>query len=79
MQNKQPPIEQRLSSLAKSIFREPYGFLVIALCIAVFYLFKENQALRAENKQLQIEYINTLKEINSGLQQISDTAKINQF
>lgn len=67
------PLEQRLNALARSIFRQPYGFLVIALCIAVFYLFKENQTLRQDNQQLQSDYINTLKEINNGLQQLSDT------
>jgi len=67
------PLEERLNTLARSIFRQPYGFLVIALCIAVFYLFKENQNLRQDNQQLQTDYINTLKTINNGLQQLSDT------
>lgn len=73
MPNEKVPLEQRLSALAKDIFRQPYGFLVIALCVAVFYLFRENKELRQENKQLQMDYITTLKQINSGLRQLSDT------
>lgn len=75
-----PEIDSRVNSLerlAKSIFRTPYGFLVIVLCIVAYYEFKVIQDLQQQLKVSNTEHIQDLKNIKSGLEKISDTTTVN--
>ena len=63
----------QLQKLAKGITTHPIGFSVIILCIAVYFLFKDNVELRKELNEAKMEHIQTLKEINSQLKQLSDS------
>lgn len=68
-----PLIETRLEKLAKAIFRTPYGFLIIVLCIAVTYLYKMNVDLQEQLRVSNKDHIEDLRNIKNGLEKISDT------
>ena len=65
--------ETKLERLAKAIFRTPYGFLIIVLCIANYYQFQVNERCQEELRVSNAEHIQDLKNIKSGLEKISDT------
>jgi hypothetical protein len=68
-----PLIETRAEKLAKAIFRTPYGFLVIALCIVIYYQFQMNLDCQEQLKTSNKEHIEDLRNIQKGLEKISDT------
>lgn len=68
-------IGNSLANLSKAIFRTPYGFLVIVLCIIIYYQYQQNLSKDRDYKELNNEYIQTLKQVKSGLEEISDTTK----
>lgn len=68
-------ISSSLTNLSRAIFRTPYGFLVIALCIVIYYQYQQNLYYQKELEECNKEYVQTLKEVKSGLEEISDTTK----
>lgn len=62
--------------LSKAIFRTPYGILIIVLCVIVYFQYQQSKRCEDEKTAMQIDFINTLKGINEGLNKLGDTTII---
>ena len=59
-------------ALFRGVQRYWKGAFIVALSVAVVYLFKENKELRAENRQLNAQYGESTRDLMRYFQEKSD-------